>query len=131
MAGARPKVFEYDVEVDRGGRMTIPGGAQIAPAEGWSPDHLLVAALIRCSIESLGYHARRAGHTVTAAGSGHAVVARRDSDGRYALREIEVHIDAELSPRASETEALTEKAERDCFVGASLTVTPRYTWRLA
>jgi organic hydroperoxide reductase OsmC/OhrA len=131
MGQAKPKVFEYDVEVDRGGRMTIPGGAQIAPAEGWSPDHLLVAALVRCSIESLTYHARRAGHTVTAGGSGHAVFARRESDGRYAIQEVEVHIDAELTPRPENPDELTQKAQRDCFVGASLTVAPQYTWRLA
>ena len=58
-------------------------------------------------------------------------MARRDVDGRYALREIDVRIEAELTPRAAEGEELTAKAERDCFVGASLTVAPRYTWRLA
>lgn len=131
MAQARPKVFEYDVEVDRAGRMTIPGGAQIAAPEGWSPDHLLVAALVRCSIESLSYHARRGGHTVAASGSGHATVAVREEDRRFALREVDVHIDAELTPRMEQTDELVAKAQRDCFVGASLTVTPRYTWRIA
>lgn len=131
MPGTKPKIFEYDVEVDRAGRMTIPGGAQIPPAEGWSPDHLLVAALVRCSIEALSYHARKAGHTVSAAGSGHATVAVRESDSRFALRDVAVHIDATLTPRAEETEQLTAKAERDCFVGASLTVKPDYTWRIA
>jgi organic hydroperoxide reductase OsmC/OhrA len=128
---SKPRVLEYDVEVDRAGRMTIPGGAQIEAAEGWSPDHLLVAALVRCSIESLTYHARRGGHRVSATGSGHAAVTRRDTDGRFALRDVDVRIDAELTPRASEPEELTAKAERDCFVGASLTVTPSYTWHLA
>jgi organic hydroperoxide reductase OsmC/OhrA len=131
MPGTKPKVFEYDVEVDRAGRMTIPGGAQIEPAEGWSPDHLLVAALVRCSIESLTYHARKAGHTVSAAGSGHATVAVRASDNRFALSEVAVHIDASLTPRAEDPKALTARAERDCFVGASLTVKPAYTWRIA
>jgi hypothetical protein len=45
--------------------------------------------------------------------------------------EIDVQVDAELTPRASETAELIEKAERDCFVGASLTLAPRYTWRLS
>jgi organic hydroperoxide reductase OsmC/OhrA len=131
MPGTKPKVFEYDVEVDRAGRMTIPGGAQIAPAEGWSPDHLLVAALVRCSIEALTYHARRAGHAVSAAGSGHATVAVREEDHRFALRDVDVHIDASLTPRAEQPDQLTARAERDCFVGASLTVEPTYTWRIA
>jgi organic hydroperoxide reductase OsmC/OhrA len=126
-----PKVFEYAVEVDRGGRMTVPGGAQIAPPEGWSPDHLLLAALVRCSIDSLAYHARRAGHAVSASGSAQGTVAVREADGRYALAEADVRIDAQLEPRAPEATELAAKAERDCFVGASLTVTPRYEWHVS
>ncbi len=125
------KTFEYAVEVDRANRMTIPGGAQIAHAEGWSPDHLLLAALVRCSIDSFTYHARRAGHDVSASGSGHGKITKRDSDGRYAFETIEVAIDAQLDPRTNETNALTTKAERDCFVGASLTIKPEYTWRVS
>jgi organic hydroperoxide reductase OsmC/OhrA len=127
----KAKVLEYAVEVDRGGRMTIPGGAQLAPGEGWSPDHMLLAALVRCSIDSLAYHARRAGHDVTANGEAFGKVTKREGDGRYALVEIEVAVHAQLSPRASDTAALIEKAERDCFVGASLTVEPVYTWHLS
>ena len=124
-------MFEYDVEIDLGGRMTVPGGAQIAPAEGWSPDHLLLAALVRCSIDSLTYHARRAGHATTASGSAHGTVTRRESDGRYALADAGVRIDAQLDPRATEPAELTAKAERDCFVGASLSITPRYEWHVS
>jgi organic hydroperoxide reductase OsmC/OhrA len=125
------KTFEYAVEVDRGNRMTIPGGAQIEHAEGWSPDHLLLAALVRCSIDSFTYHARRAGHDVSASGSGHGKITKRDSDGRYAFETIEVEIDAQLDPRTNDTAELTSKAERDCFVGASLTIKPEYTWRVS
>ena len=125
------KVFEYAVEVDRGSRMTIPGGAQIEHAEGWSPDHLLLAALVRCSIDSFTYHARRAGHDVSASGSAHGKITRRDTDGRYAFVTIEVAIDAQLTPRTNEVDDLIAKAERDCFVGASLTIKPEYTWRVS
>jgi len=131
VAVTRPKVFDYAVEVDRGGRMTVPGGAQLEPGEGWSPDHLLLAALVRCSIDSLTYHARRAGHDVSASGSAHATVTRRDTDGRYALAEADVRIDAQLRPRAAESAELAAKAERDCFVGASLTIAPRYEWHVS
>ena len=124
-------MFDYAVEVDRGGRMTVPGGAQLEPGEGWSPDHLLLAALVRCSIDSLTYHARRAGHDVSASGSAHATVTRRDTDGRYALAEADVRIDAQLRPRAAESAELAAKAERDCFVGASLTIAPRYEWHVS
>ena len=125
------KVLEYAVEVDRGSRMTIPGGAQIEHAEGWSPDHLLLAALVRCSIDSFTYHARRAGHDVSASGSAHGKITKRDTDGRYAFVTIDVAIDVQLEPRAGDTAALIAKAERDCFVGASLTIKPEYTWRVS
>jgi organic hydroperoxide reductase OsmC/OhrA len=125
------KVFDYAVEVDRGGRMTIPGGAQIEAPEGWSPDHLLLAALVRCSIESLTHHARRAGHEVRASGFASGTVKQRGGDGRYAFVEIECRIDAQLTPRSNEVDDLVQKAERDCFVSATLTVEPRYEWRIS
>ena len=128
---AQAKVLEYAVEVDRGNRMTIPGGAQIEHAEGWSPDHLLLAALVRCSIDSFTYHARRAGHDVSASGSAHGKITKRDADGRYAFVTIEVAIDAQLEPRSDARADLIRIAERDCFVGASLTIKPEYTWRVS
>ncbi|HEV2590608.1 MAG TPA: OsmC family protein [Gaiellaceae bacterium] len=127
----KAKTFEYAVEVDRGARMTIPGGAQIEPAEGWTPDHLLLAALVRCSIESFTFHARRRGHEVAAAGEAQGTVTQRESDGRYAFVELKVRIDAQLTPRAEDTDDLIAKAERDCFVGASLVVKPEYEWHVS
>lgn len=126
----RAKVFDYVVEIDRAGRMTIPGGAQIAAPEGWTADHLLIAALVRCSIDSFVFHARRAGHEVSATGEGHGTVTKR-GDGRYAFVEIGVRVDAQLVPRAEMSVELVEKAERDCFVGASLNVEPVYEWRVS
>ena len=130
MTATRVKVFEYVVEVDRGGRMTVPGGAQIERPEGWSPDHLLLAALVRCSIDSLIHHARRADHEATVSGSAEGTITKRDSDGRYAFVAIQVSLDVELSPRADDPTELIAKAERDCFVGASLTIKPDYIWRV-
>jgi organic hydroperoxide reductase OsmC/OhrA len=131
VATAKAKVLEYAVDIDRVGRMTIPGGAQIQPGEGWSPDHLLLAALVRCSIDSLVYHARRAGHEVSATGDAIGKITKRETDGRYAFVSIEVRIGAQLIPRADDADALIAKAERDCFVGASLTVAPEYTWQVS
>jgi organic hydroperoxide reductase OsmC/OhrA len=127
----RAKVFEYAVDLDRGGRLTIPGGAQIDPAEGWTPDHLLLAALVRCSIESFAFHARRAGHEVSASGEAHGTVTKHSDHGRYAFVDIQVRIDAQLTPRADDTSGLIERAERDCFVGASLRITPEYEWHVS
>src|SRR5262245_6163381 len=132
MAGPKAKVFDYAVEVDRGGRMTIPGGAQLEPPEGWSPDHMLLAALVRCSIDSLVYHARRAGHEAQASGFASGLVTKRDQDSRYAFVEIECRIDVELTPRFEKAvDELLARAERDCFVGSSLRIAPRYEWRVS
>jgi organic hydroperoxide reductase OsmC/OhrA len=125
------KTFEYAVEVDGAGRMTIPGGGQFVPPEGWSADHLLLAALVRCSIDSFAYHARRAGHTVAATGSAQGTITKTADDGRYRFVSIAVRVDAQLTPRAAETGELVAKAERDCFVGASLTVKPEYAWHVS
>ena len=60
-----------------------------------------------------------------------AVVTKR-GDGRYGFVEIECGLDIALDPPV-EGKALSELlalAERDCFVGASLTPSPRYEWRV-
>jgi organic hydroperoxide reductase OsmC/OhrA len=125
------KVFDYAVEVARDGRMTTPGGDSFAPPADWSPDHLLLAALVRCSIKSLAYHAKRAGHELRASGTASGSVTKRDGDGRYAFVAIDCRIEGELEPPTNEVDDLLAKAERDCFVGASLAVTPRYEWRIS
>jgi organic hydroperoxide reductase OsmC/OhrA len=125
------KTFEYAVEVDGAGRMTIPGGGQFVPPEGWSADHLLLAALVRCSMDSFAYHARRAGHELMAAGSAQGTITKSGDDNRYRFVSISVRIDAQLQPRTNEADDLIMKAERDCFVGASLTVKPEYEWHVS
>jgi organic hydroperoxide reductase OsmC/OhrA len=129
--GATAKVLEYAVEVDNGGRMTIPGGGQFVPPEGWSADHLLLAALVRCSIDAFAYHARRAGHEVSASGEAQGQVTKSGEDGRYRFVEIDVRIDAQLTPRTTEHDDLIAKAERDCFIGASLALKPEYEWHVS
>ena len=126
----KAKTFEYAVEVDRGGRMTIPGGAQIAPAEGWTPEHLVLAGLIRCTLESLRFHAARGEVDFVASASASGTVTKRDTDGRYAFVEIECELDLELEPEPGDLAELLALAERDCFVGASLTPKPDYRWKV-
>ena len=55
---------------------------------------------------------------------------KRAEDGRYAFVEIECRLDVELTPAPEELSVLLAKAERDCFVGASLTAEPRYIWNI-
>ncbi len=59
MGEVRAKVFEFAVEVNEAGDATIPGGEALPLPAGWTADHLLLMALVRCSIESLRYSARR------------------------------------------------------------------------
>ena len=124
-------MFEYAVDVDGGGRMTIPGGGQFVPPEGWTADHLLLAALMRCSIDSFTHHARRAGHEVAASGEVQGTITKSGQDGRYRFVEIAVKINARLTPRTDEVDDLIAKAERDCFVSASLTLKPEYAWHVS
>jgi organic hydroperoxide reductase OsmC/OhrA len=89
---------------------------------------------VRCSLESLRYSAGRAGTAVTAAaGSARALVTRRESDGRYAVVRADVTLDVALEPKPARAELaeLLAKAERGCFIGASLTAKPTYRWNVA
>jgi uncharacterized OsmC-like protein len=104
----------------------------IARDDAWKPEHLVLAGLARCTLTSLEYHAKRVGVTVTATTDAHGSVTRRDEDGRFAFVEISVIFDVSLEPRldGDALRDLIASAERDCFVGASLTAKPNYTWRV-
>ena len=127
----KAKELRYAVDLRRGGALREETGVELVVPPDWTPEHLLLAALLRCSLESLGHHARRAGVDVaSAAGSARTLVTRREEDGRYATVEADLELDIELVP-VPEQEALAEllaKAERDCFVGASLRIAPTYRW---
>src|SRR5581483_11822494 len=104
-------------------------GTPLRADAAWSPEHLLLAALIRCSFKSLAHHARRAGNAIEEErGSARALITKRESDGRYATTEIDLDLETRFTWQFGERELadLLEKAERDCFVGASLTVKPTY-----
>jgi len=127
----KAKEFRYAVDLDEGDTVRTEDGTPLGPGPEWTPEHLLLAGLLRCSVKSLRYHAKRAGIEVAhATGSADAVFTRRESDGRFAVTELEVGLDLTLEPQPGDAElaALLEKAERDCFIGASLTLKPTYRW---
>jgi organic hydroperoxide reductase OsmC/OhrA len=127
----RAKRFEYAIAIDRAGRLHAEGEAPIEPDPVWTADHLLLAALARCTIHSLRFHTERAGVDMVASAEANGVVTRRETDGRYAFVEIECDLDVELDTADdAEIDRLLALAERDCFVGASLTVPPLYRWRV-
>jgi organic hydroperoxide reductase OsmC/OhrA len=133
MAEPRARVFEYRVSTDADWTAhSDRGGSGIARERAWTPEHLLLASLTRCTLTSLQYHARRAEVTFTSSADAHATVTRRENDGRFAVVDVSVALDVSFVPRLERDvlQDLLGKAERDCFVGASLTVTPTYTWNV-
>jgi len=132
MGTARAKRFEYAAAVDRAGRFAAENGASVALGEEWSPEALVLAGLARCTLTSLRYHARREARDVVGSAAASGVVTKRESDGRYAFVEVRCELDVDLdpAPAGDETIALLAKAERDCFVSASLTIATQYRWRV-
>lgn len=127
----RAKELRYAVDLTTAGELTDENGVALdAPAE-WSPEHLLLAALVRCSLKSLRYHAECRGVVVrSASGSSRTLVTKRETDERYSLVETDLELVVGLAPEPEE-DALGELlalAERDCFVGSSLTAKPSYRW---
>jgi organic hydroperoxide reductase OsmC/OhrA len=126
------KTFEYAASLDAAGRLLADGGDPLEPGEAWTPEHLVLAGLMRCTLKSLRFHADRRGSSASGGATAEGVVTRREEDGRFALASVECGLDVRLEP-LPEAEALHELldlAERDCFVGASLTAKPRYEWRV-
>ena len=125
----RAKTFSYAVSLDRDWTGTSDrGGGSLPDDKGWTPEHLLLAGLARCTLTSLRYHARREGVGATGAADAHGTVGQREEDGRYAFVELDVELDVSFEPPPQNVRELLAKAERDCFVGASLTAAPRYSW---
>jgi organic hydroperoxide reductase OsmC/OhrA len=125
----RARVFTYGITIDRdSAARSDEGGSALAREEAWSPEHLLLAALARCLLTSLEFHAKRGGVALEGSAAARGTVTRRESDGRYAFVEIDAELDVALDPQPAEVRELLARAERDCFVSASLTVTPSYSW---
>jgi organic hydroperoxide reductase OsmC/OhrA len=123
------KRFEYAVSVDREWAASSDrGGPPIPNDDAWTPEHLVLAGLARCTLTALRYHARRDDIRVGGSAGARGEVAQRDTDGRYAFVRIKVELDVTLEPPPQNVRELVAKAERDCFVGASLTAKPRYRW---
>src|SRR5262249_53527324 len=127
----KAKELRYAVDLTTGGELTDEKGVGLDVRAEWSAEHLLLAALVRCSLASLRSHARRPTAEIrSTAGSSRTLVTKRPTDGRYALVDTEVELVVMLEPepaRAGLAELLAS-TERDCFVGPSLTAEPRYRW---
>ncbi|MFQ5425698.1 MAG: OsmC family protein, partial [Gaiellales bacterium] len=104
---------------------------ELVPGPSWSPEDLVLAALMRCTVKSLRFHAARANLEViraSATATGHAT--RPEGEPRFRLVQASCALTVELAPLPPDTKlrALIDRAEHDCFVGASLVDEPRYSW---
>jgi len=126
----RAKVFRHSVALEADGTILAEGEAPLELPETWTSEHLLLAALARCTVKSLRYHA---GHLdVTAAATTSSTMTRRQEDGLYGLVDVDIEIDLALEPEPAPDQLieLLEKAVRSCFIGNSLSVRPTYRWRV-
>lgn len=116
--------FEYSVTVESDGPVQVEAD--------WAPEDLVLAGLGRCTLKSLRFHAEAQDRTAAGTASVDGLVTKREEDARYALVEAQVGLDVEIDPppAGDELGALLDLAERDCFVGASLRLQPRYEWRV-
>jgi organic hydroperoxide reductase OsmC/OhrA len=127
----RPRVLEFDVTVDRDRlAWSALGGGALEREDQWWPEHLVLAALVRCTLASMDYSARRAGLDLVGQGSAHGTVTKREGDGLYAFVDIASRLEIELDPPPAQDVAkeLIAKAERGCFVSNSLEARPRHHW---
>ena len=126
----RAKHFEYWLTLEEDGSLLAEG--EPVDLRDVSAEHLLLAALARCSISSLEYFAKQRDVGVTATAYAAGTITLRSEEDRYGFTNIdcrmEVKLDGELAD--DELRKLLESAEWGCFVGASLNPAPRYKWRV-
>jgi organic hydroperoxide reductase OsmC/OhrA len=127
----RAKHFDYWISLDEGGALSADGDPVTIEGEVGA-EHLLLAALARCSISSLEHFARQKDIQVRASAYASGTVTRREENDRYGFVNIECKLDVQLDGELADDQlrTLLESAEWGCFIGASLTPAPRYSWRV-
>ena len=127
----RAKHFDYWITLDEGGKLSADG-RPVDLRDEVGAEHLLLAALARCSLSSLAYFARQQGLETNGSAFASGTVTLRDEQDRYGFTNIECRMEVTLDGKVSEAElgSLLERAEWGCFVGASLNPAPRYKWRV-
>jgi organic hydroperoxide reductase OsmC/OhrA len=124
------KRFEFSASIGADGSLCAEGKERLDPGETWTPEHLVLAALCRCTLASLRFHAERLSVAASGTAAASGVVTRRESDGRYAFVELQCGLDVALDPPPEDLPSLLASAERDCFISASLTTPTEYEWRV-
>jgi organic hydroperoxide reductase OsmC/OhrA len=140
------KTFEYTVSLSRergrlgqlaaGERTTIltapPEDFPAGDERRWSPEHLFLGALQSCTMLSFLAHAEHNGLPVRDYDSEiEGTVMRRAEDGRYAFVFIRHKPTVTVPPgQRDAARAIIGKAERDCFVSASINAEIQVDWEI-
>lgn len=126
----KAKILEFEASIDEQGGLSAEECPPLSLPAEWTAEHLLLAALLRCSLSSLRFHASRVGADAAGGGTARGKVTRRESDGRYAFVRLEADLDVRVEPEQPEAELATllANAERGCFIGASLALKTTYRW---
>jgi organic hydroperoxide reductase OsmC/OhrA len=128
MANVRAKVFEYATQLDPGKVLRAEGADPLATGATWTPENILLGALLRCITSSLEHYAGPAGLTVAVTGEARGTVTLREDEGVFGLVSAEADVDITLDP-LPEPEALLKllrRAKAGCFVSNSLSVKPAF-----
>ncbi|HEX7254801.1 MAG TPA: OsmC family protein [Gaiellaceae bacterium] len=127
----RAKHFDYWISLDEAENLSVDGHPVTVAGE-IGAEHLLLAALARCSISSLEHFARQKEVEVEASAYASGTVTRREDEDRYGFVTMECKLDVRLTGELPDDElrALLESAEWGCFIGASLRPAPTYSWRV-
>ena len=90
----------------------------------------MLAGLVRCTLSSMEYAARRAGLDCQGSGDAHGTVTKRGDDGLHAFVAIETTLDVAITPApdAAAVHELVAKAEHGASSSNSLTARPRHRW---
>ena len=127
-----PKRLEFSASVDAEGSLCAEERESLDAGATWTAEHLVLAALCRCSLASLRFHAEKENRSSDGSAAATGVVTKREKDGRYAFVEVQCGLDVAIEPEPA-PEALADllaRAEGDCFISASLTVKTEYEWRV-
>ncbi len=127
----RAKHFDYWISLDEQKTLSADGNPVRIEGEAGA-EHLLLAALARCSISSLEHFALQKDVEVTTSAYASWTVTRREDQERYGFVSIECKLDVRLEGELTDDELhnLLESAELGCFIGASLDPAPKYSWRV-
>ena len=127
----RAKHFDYWISLDERGGLSADG-TPVTIGGDVSAEHLLLAALARCSISSLEHFAGQKDLEVSASAYASGTVTRREDQDRYGFVSFECKLDVKLAGELADDELrnLLESAEWGCFIGASLDPAPKYSWRV-